>query len=176
MPNAIMKSFAKKADTTVKAVERKWNIAEKLVKKKYELTPDEDSDRFYALVVAVLKKMLKLDEPKPVTEDDGTITTANMGDYKFAQRMGVVQRQKPVTQDEYEVAEKESIESLDAVKLAKRIKKIVDTLNGVNEGTDIFDEYINYFKTKYDDPEIIVEKAIEYIEKKLGIVKGAMDK
>lgn len=173
MPNAIVKSFAKKADTSTKRVEKLWKTAEKLVKKKYEIAPKDDSNRFYALVVAILKKLLKIDEPKPVEEE---ITTTSMGAFQFANKIGSpVMRQKPVSKEEYDKIEKEAAESVDAKELAKRIKRIVDTLNGVNE-SEIFEEYINYFKTKYTDPQTIVEKAVEYIEKKLGIVKGALDK
>jgi hypothetical protein len=113
MPNPIMRSFAKKADTTVKKVEKLWNKSEKLVKKKYELTPEEDSDRFYALVVAVLKKILKIDEPNVVKEDDGggdaggdvgdsgdvtsvpAINTTSMGAYQYYSKIGDPIRRLP---------------------------------------------------------------------------------
>ena len=100
-----MRSFAKKADTTVKKVERLWNKSEKLVKKKYDLTPQEDSDRFYALVVSVLKKILGIDTKKEIKED--TITTGNMGAYQFYDKVGLAKRRIPVTDKDYEELEKE---------------------------------------------------------------------
>jgi len=171
MPNPIMRSFAKKADTTVKKVERLWNKSEKLVKKKYELTPEEDSDRFYALVVSVLKKILGLD--KKVDED--AMTTGNIGAYQFYDKVGTtaIQRGLPVTDSEKEKIEKESKEKVSEKELAKRIKKIV---NIVNEDVAIFDEFLDYFRTKYNNPDDIIEKTIEYTEKKLGIIKSGLNK
>ena len=166
-----MRSFAKKADTTVKKVERLWNKSEKLVKKKYELTPEEDSDRFYALVVSVLKKILGLD--KKVDED--AMTTGNIGAYQFYDKVGTtaIQRGLPVTDSEKEKIEKESKEKVSEKELAKRIKKIV---NIVNEDVAIFDEFLDYFRTKYNNPDDIIEKTIEYTEKKLGIIKSGLNK
>lgn len=185
MPNPIMKSFAKKADTTVKRVEKLWNKSEKLVKKKYDLTPEEDSDRFYALVVSVLKKILKIDTPKVVSEDDvGTasappaINTTSMGAYQYYSKVGEPARRIPNKDDVKKVYKKFEDESDDNVtekELAKRIKVIVDRINGLAECEDIIDDYLNYFKTRYDNPDLIIEKTIEYIEKKLGIVKSGMD-
>ena len=53
-----MKSFAKKTHKKPKTVEKLWNKAERVVRKKYEI--DEDSSRFYPLVVGVLKNFLKV--------------------------------------------------------------------------------------------------------------------
>lgn len=192
MPNPIMRSFAKKADTTVKKVERLWNKSEKLVKKKYELTPEEDSDRFYALVVSVLKKILKIDTPKIVKEDEGgdvggegtaseapAINTTSMGAYQYYSRIG-----EPLTRfpskdikKKYKKSEKESVDNnISEKELARRIKDIVDRVNGLKENENILDDYLEYFQTKYSDPDMIIEKTIEFVEKKLGIVKSGIDK
>lgn len=188
-----MRSFAKKADTTVKKVERLWNKSEKLVKKKYELTPEEDSDRFYALVVSVLKKILKIDEPKVVKEDEGggdagggaggevadvpAINTTSMGAYQYYSKIGDPVRRIPKKdiRKAYKKSEDESETSMTEKKLAKRIKAIVDRINGLAENENILDEYLDYFRTKYESPEEIVEKTVEFVEKKLGIVKSGLD-
>lgn len=194
MPNPIMRSFAKKADTTVKKVEKLWNKSEKLVKKKYELTPEEDSDRFYALVVSVLKKILKIDEPKVVKEDDGggdagaggdvadssdvpAINTTSMGAYQYYSKIGEPIRRLPKKDIRkiYKKSEDES-ENMDEKKLAKRIKAIVDKINGLAEHENILDEYLDYFRTRCETPEEMIEKTVEYVEKKLGIVKAGIDK
>lgn len=192
MPNPIMRSFAKKADTTVKKVEKLWNKSEKLVKKKYEITPEEDSDRFYALVVSVLKKILELDTPKVVKEDEGgdagdggdvgtasdtpAINTTSMGAYQYYSKIGDPIKRIPKNDVKkiYKKSEDES-QNIDEKKLAKRIKAIVDKINGLAEHENILDEYLDYFKTRYESPEEIVEKTIEYVEKKLGIVKSGLD-
>lgn len=191
MPNPIMRSFAKKADTTVKKVEKLWNKSEKLVKKKYDLTPEEDSDRFYALVVSVLKKILKIDTPKVVKEDEGggdaggegtaseapAINTTSMGAYQYYSRIGEPVRRFPSKdiKKKYKKSEDEADDKVTEKELARRIKDIVDRVNGLKENENILDDYIEYFRTKYDCPDMIVEKAVEYVEKKLGIVKSGFD-
>ena len=186
-----MRSFAKKADTTVKKVEKLWNKSEKLVKKKYELTPEEDSDRFYALVVSVLKKILKIDTPKVVKEDEGgdaggegtaseapAINTTSMGAYQYYSRVGEPIRRFPSKdiKKKYEKSEKESQDKVTEKELARRIKAIVDRVNGLKESEELFDDYLEYFRTKYDSPDIIIEKTVEFIEKKIGITKSGFDK
>lgn len=192
MPNPIMRSFAKKADTTVKKVERLWNKSEKLVKKKYELTPEEDSDRFYALVVSVLKKILKIDTPKVVKEDEGggdaggegaaseapAINTTSMGAYQYYSRVGEPIRRFPSKdiKKKYKKSEDESDNKVTEKELVRRIKAIVDRVNGLKESENILDDYLEYFMTKYSDVDMIVEKTVDFVEKKLGIVKSGIDK
>lgn len=188
MPNPIMKSFAKKADTTVKRVEKLWNKSEKLVMKKYDLTPQEDSDRFYALVVSVLKKILKIDKPKEIIEDEGVgdaggdsgegdsgITTSNLGAYQYYSMVGwsPFQRGLPMTSKEQKKIEKASTKKVDDKELAKRIKKIVAK---INEDTSVIDEFLDYYNSRYDDVDYVVEKSIEMVEKKIGLVKSGLDK
>lgn len=188
MPNPIMKSFAKKADTTVKKVEKLWNKSEKLVMKKYDLTPQEDSDRFYALVVSVLKKILKIDKPKEIIEDEGGgdaggdsgegdsgITTSNLGAYQYYSMVGwsPFQRGIPMTSKEQKKIQKASTKKVDDKELAKRIKKIVAK---INENTSVIDEFLDYYNSRYDDVDYVVEKTIEMVEKKIGLVKSGLDK
>jgi hypothetical protein len=72
MPNNIIDSFAKKADKSVKEVERLWDKAKGIVKKQYKDVPEED-DRFYALTTGILKKMLKLNEETRMSKFDTLI-------------------------------------------------------------------------------------------------------
>ena len=192
MPNPIMRSFAKKADTTVKRVEKLWNKSEKLVKKKYELTPEEDSDRFYALVVSVLKKILKLDSPNVVKEDEGggdaggevgdvgdslpAINTTSMGAYQYYSKIGEPVRRLPKKDIRrvYKKSEDDSV-NMDEKKMAKRVKAVVDKLNDLAKNESVLDEYLDYFRTRCESPEEIIEKTIEFVEKKLGIVKSGLD-
>jgi len=189
MPNGIVKSFAKKADTTTKKVERLWNKSEKLVTKKYDLTPEEDSDRFYALVVSVLKKILGIDKPKDIKEEDGGgesgdvgsdssgITTSNLGGYQYYSRFGdMLRRISPDSKKLYKKLEKESSTKETSDNLAKRIKLIVDRLNGLKESTDILDDYIEHFSTKSNDVDLIIEQTLTAVEKKLGLTKSVFDK
>lgn len=59
-PPNLVKSFAKKSGKSEQEVEALWKEVKADVRKQY---PDvkEDSDRFYELVVGILKKRLKID-------------------------------------------------------------------------------------------------------------------
>ena len=70
MPSGLVKSLAKKANVSVEEVEEKWEKAKSIAKEEYPKIT-EDSDRFYAVVVGILKNMLGL--------KDEQITTSNMG-------------------------------------------------------------------------------------------------
>jgi len=61
MPNSIIKSFAEKTGKTEQQIDKLWEKAKSIVTKEY---PDVevDSDKFYQLVVGVLKKMLSINE------------------------------------------------------------------------------------------------------------------
>lgn len=69
MPAAMVKSFAQKTGLSVSDVEKKWEKSKELVKKEYPKIK-ENSDRFFALTVGILKRMLKMKEQ---------ITTSNIG-------------------------------------------------------------------------------------------------
>jgi len=66
MPSNTVKSFADKTGKSVKEVEKLWNKAKAIVKDEY---PDvkEGDDKFYSIVVGILKKMLKINEDVPAT-------------------------------------------------------------------------------------------------------------
>lgn len=55
MPNSVVKSFAKKYNLSVPEVERHWQTAKSAAAE----TLDPSSPDFYALVVGILKKILK---------------------------------------------------------------------------------------------------------------------
>lgn len=88
MPAKIIQSFADKSGKSEKEVENLWKKSKLIVKKEY---PDvkEDSDKFYEIIVGILKKMLKIDE-----EADASITTTSMGgaNAQHAKHMGLVKR------------------------------------------------------------------------------------
>lgn len=60
MPNNIIKSFAEKSGKSEKEVERLWNRASDIVATDYDLKKDDD--KYYELVVGILKKMLGFKE------------------------------------------------------------------------------------------------------------------
>lgn len=95
MPANIVKSFAKKSGESEERVEELWNKAKKLVKDEYDIP--EDSDRFYQLVVGILKKMLKIktEEPSITTTTAGNVSSPG-GQGNFAKNMGMVKRTDPV--------------------------------------------------------------------------------
>jgi hypothetical protein len=57
---ALIQSLADQSGKSVDDVEKLWNQAKESVKKEYKIEPD--SERFYALVVGTLKKMLGISE------------------------------------------------------------------------------------------------------------------
>ena len=59
MPAAVIQSFAKRSNLPEKRVEELYVKATKLVEQSYKLTK-EDGQKFYALVVGILKKMCKI--------------------------------------------------------------------------------------------------------------------
>jgi len=71
MPAPALQSLADKAGVSMDRAEELWKKAEGIVKKEY---PKVKDDRFYALVMGILKKMLKLDE-----ESMASITTTTAG-------------------------------------------------------------------------------------------------
>jgi hypothetical protein len=81
----IIASFADKAGVSTDRVEHLWDKAKSIVKKQYEITK-KDGERFYSLVVGILKKMLKiegeLENEKQLIEDlvkEASITTTSVG-------------------------------------------------------------------------------------------------
>jgi len=89
MPSNIVKSFSDKSGKSLADVEKLWNDAEGIVKKDYSDVP-VNSDKYYSLVVGVLKNMLKLEEP--------SITTTSMGgdNSLFYDKIGYEKKMKKV--------------------------------------------------------------------------------
>lgn len=73
MPANVVVSFADKTGKSVGDVEKLWDKAQDIVKKEY---PDvePESEKFFALVTGILKKMLKIESTASTT-----VTTANVG-------------------------------------------------------------------------------------------------
>ena len=61
MPSNVVKSFAKKAGISLAKAEEKWKEAKNKVKEQYKDLSEKD-DRFYALVTAIFKKMVGVEE------------------------------------------------------------------------------------------------------------------
>lgn len=60
MPSNVVKSFAQKTGKSEAEVDKLWNQAKAEADKKDDL--EKDSDRYYAYVTGILKKMLSIDE------------------------------------------------------------------------------------------------------------------
>ncbi len=81
MPSAAIKSFADKSGKSIEKVEALWKEAKKGIKKSFpNVTPD--SDRFFALVTGLLKKMLGLSE-QDILPDINTTTIGPPHQKKF---------------------------------------------------------------------------------------------
>ena len=180
MPTPLMKSFAKEAEVKPKKVEKLWKKAERLVKKKYEI--EDDSDRFYPLVVGVLKNFLGI-EKKDINEDGEGIdvgnaevgtTTTNMGDYQHASRIGdpayvMAGRIMPVQIEITKVKKR---------KANKKHKKAIRKLKECIEASDMdiddaFSDMIKYFCEKDSlDP---VEDAINSLNRYFGLAPSIFD-
>lgn len=76
MPNKLVKSYAKKSKKSPSSVEKKWDQAKAQVNKEYPKIK-KDSGRYYALVNAITRKMLKIEDVEE--EASTTTTTANIG-------------------------------------------------------------------------------------------------
>ena len=60
MPAPLVKSFSDKSGKSEKEVEELYKDAEEIVKDRYS-NVEKESDRYYALVVGILKNMLKIE-------------------------------------------------------------------------------------------------------------------
>lgn len=72
MPSNIVQTLANKSGETEERVEELWGKAKSIVIKEYPQI-EKESDKFYALVTGIVKRMLKLDEEAP------SITTSSAG-------------------------------------------------------------------------------------------------
>lgn len=159
MPTSLMKSLAQQSGKKTKTVESLWKKCEKLIKKEYNI--DEKSSRFYPLVVGCLKNMLDI---KKVEED---ISTTTMGDYQFAPKMGAPFT-RPIT------SEPSPVKSI--TKKKKNLKKTLDGFsyaiekrNKKEKLDEVLSSMIEFYSTKFDTSEEIVETAIEMTGKYLNI-------
>ena len=66
MPSNVVKSFAKRSGKSVAKIEDYWDEAEIVVKKQYPDVPPE-SDRYYALITAIVKRMAGIEDKKVET-------------------------------------------------------------------------------------------------------------
>lgn len=161
MPTPLMKSLAKESGRSAKKVESLWKKCEKVVEREYNIT--KSSSRFYPLVVGCLKKIL---EVNPVKED-ADISTTTMGDYQFAPKMGAPFT-RPIT------SEPSPVKSI--TKKKKNLKKTLDGFsyaiekrNKKEKLDEVLSSMIEFYSTKFDTSEEIVETAIEMTGKYLNI-------
>jgi hypothetical protein len=187
MPTPLMKSFAKQTDKKPKTVEKLWKKAERLVKKKYEI--DDESSRFYPLVVGVLKNFLGIGKDE-VNEDEGGevmvagsegpvsypmgTTTSNMGDYVFASKVGtpaarlISGQPLPV---EIEIKKRKTKVHKKHNKKVRAIKESLEEENMTMD--DAFSDMIKYYcESDSSDP---VEDAIEALSRFFGIAPTIFD-
>jgi len=82
MPAALVQTMADKTGKSVAEVEKLWDKAKEIASKEYKGVP-EDSDRYYAVVVGILKKMLGIKEQ---------ITTINIGNMGAGPIMNMYKR------------------------------------------------------------------------------------
>lgn len=73
MPPNLVKSFSKKSGKSVDTIEKYWDDAQIVVSKQY---PDveKDSDRYFALVTSIVKKMAGIEDKKVETRDNTKLT------------------------------------------------------------------------------------------------------
>ena len=69
MPSPLIKSFSDKSGKSEKEVEKLYKDAEDIVKDRYK-DVEKESDRYYALVVGILKNMLKIESFKEFYENN----------------------------------------------------------------------------------------------------------
>lgn len=172
MPTPQMKAFAKEAHKKPKTVEKLWKKSEKIVKKKYEI--DEESSRFYPLVVGTLKHLLGIEDK---IDEDGEITTANMGDYVYATKIGTPAA-RMITSGPIPVEAEITKTKKRKIKSGQQYDKLVRTIvaNVNNEGLtldDAMSDMILYFcERDSDDP---IEDSIQALNKFFGIVPSIFD-
>lgn len=167
MPNPIMKSFAKQTKKKTKTVEKLWKKCEKIVKKEYEI--DDEDERFYPLVVGCLKNLLGLNK-----EQSDVITTSNLGSYVFAKKIGDVQtRGEPISSEPSPVKSEIKIKKKNYKKMIKEMLESSENLG--LDLDDVISSNVDYFSSKFEDPEIIVETALEFSAKYLKVSPSLLD-
>lgn len=156
MPNPVMKSFAKQSGKKVKTVEKLWKKCEKIVKKEYDI--DEESERFYPLVVGCLKNLLDIKkddkEQKDVVADAGMITTSNMGNYVYAKKVPELLRRTP--EPKY-------------AKIFKKLQEAFLEQDLYEDLDDVFSGMVQYYSEKSGNVDEIVDASINATAKYLKI-------
>lgn len=156
MPNPVMKSFAKQSGKKVKTVEKLWKKCEKIVKKEYDI--DEESERFYPLVVGCLKNLLDIKkedkEQKDVVADAGMITTSNMGNYVYAKKVPELLRRTP--EPKY-------------TKIFKKLQEAFLEQDLYEDLDDVFSGMVQYYSEKSGNVDEIVDASINATAKYLKI-------
>ena len=86
MPNSIIKSFAEKSNKSIEEVEKLYEKSKKIVADEYtEVKKDSKDNEKWE--IGVLKKMLGINE-------EATVTTVSIGDYKHAKKIGKLVKRK----------------------------------------------------------------------------------
>ena len=80
MPSPLIKSFSDKSGKSEKEVEELYKDAEDIVKDRYK-DVEKESDRYYALVVGILKNMLKIESFKEFYENNSWIDSGLSNEY-----------------------------------------------------------------------------------------------
>jgi hypothetical protein len=98
MPSDTLKSFAKRSGKSIATIEKYWDEANIVVKKNYE-DVDPESERFFALVTAIVKRMAGIEDKKVETMCDNTYKTEDtviretlkdVNINPFVERVGIV--------------------------------------------------------------------------------------
>ena len=173
MPTPLMKSFAKESGKKPKTVEKLWKKCEKIVKKEYGI--DEKSSRFYPLVVGCLKNLLDIKKEK--IEEDGEMTTANLGDYVYARKMEPPFARQSMNSDPMRVKSEVKFTKNKLNKKQKKFdhKKVFYALSrrdvyGDGQSLDsVMSEMIEFYSDRIEDINELIEKSIEMTAKYLNI-------
>lgn len=178
MPTPLVKAFAKEAGKKPKTVDKMWKKAEATVKDKYDI--DEESDRFYPLVVGVLKNLLGIRKKELIKEDGegggesgdiGGMDTTSMGDYQFAPRLGQVVSFPAGYVGSFMVASKKKEKNYKS-----RVKKLKSkSKKKINEDfSDVFDSMCELYIRRASE-EDIVDVVLEAMERYYGIDESILD-
>lgn len=195
MPTPLMKSLAKKSGKKLKTIEKMWDKTVELVKSEYEL--NEDDDRFYPLVVGMLKRLLRLtsdDFEKKVNEDDAvatgdpSMTTQSIGSEngegaKFYSRIGAPQSfNNPfLTDKEFKSETKKKTKAvLTDEELAAYVKSVVAAMNDPSfqdRKKQNLTELLDRTLAVYDDEDVdfMVERSVLFIGRYVGVIPSIFD-
>lgn len=173
MPTPMMRVFAKEAGKKTKTVEKIWKQSEDLVREKYGI--DEESPRFYPLVVGVVKNTLGIRKKEMVKEEEGGevadpgMTTTTMGDYQFAPMLGRMITFPTMNNAKVSTPKKRR-------SYRKRMKKIksVSEEKGLDYDSAL-SEFMNLAIKKHEDMEDVIDESIDIMLRYLGIEPSIID-